>query len=222
MMTVIGLFDELHEAQLAVHRLLLQQPFEREAISVLATDLGRRYAPEDVTQSDRRRRAMVETAKTGAGTGAVVGTLGGGVLGLLVGMGTIVLPGIGLLVAAGPLLATLTGAGVGAAAGAAFGGLVGALISVGVPEHDAHFFAEAVRRGGILVLVQASDELATTAVDILCESGAVDVEGRRADFAADGAVAGESAARAYTVDELEHERQFRSEAAWSGARLFHA
>lgn len=226
MKSVIGLFDEFQDAQIAVER-LLHQGFERAAISVLANDLDVHVAEEDadVEQTDLKRRAMAEGAKTGAGTGAVVGTLSGGMLGLLVGMGTIALPGVGAIVAVGPLLSTLTGAGVGAAAGAALGGLVGALVKVGVPEHDALFFAEAVRRGGVLVLVHASEGHAGAAADILADCGAVDVEKRRADFEVAGFVGASPDARTYTVDEFERERQFQamqaSASRLGASRMFH-
>lgn len=212
MKTVIGLFDEVQDAEIAVHR-LLQRSFDRWDISVLASDIDTHHEPhppgQDVIQSDVRRKAMAESAKTGAGTGAVVGSLSCGVVGLLVGMETLALPGLGALVAVGPMLSTLTAAGVGAAAGAAVGGLVGALVGVGVPEHDAHFFAEAVRRGGILVLVQASDALSSTAADVLADCGAVDVDKRREHFEAEGFEEVNVAGRTFTVDDLERERQFR-------------
>ncbi len=71
------------------------------------------------------------------------------------------IPGIGPIVAAGPLAATLAGAGVGAVAG----GLIGGLTRAGVPEDEANVYAEAVRRGGALVTVRAEDSRAEVAAD---------------------------------------------------------
>src|SRR5262249_58944113 len=70
-----------------------------------------------------------EGAAAGAGTGTVVG----GVLGWLVGIGSLAIPGVGPFIAAGPIMAALAGAGVGAAVG----GLSGALIGLGIPEYEA-------------------------------------------------------------------------------------
>jgi hypothetical protein len=84
-------------------------------------------------------------AVTGAATGSVLG----GVIGWLVGAGALSLPGVGLLVAAGPALAALTGA----AAGAAAGGLAGALAVLGLAETDAHRSAALLREGRILISV---------------------------------------------------------------------
>jgi uncharacterized protein (TIGR02271 family) len=208
MKTVIGLFDELHEAQSAVTT-LLDRGVDRSDVSVVAHQLGNATLDAtltDVDQTDVKRHAMAEGAKTGAGTGAIVGTGVGGVLGFLAGIGTIFIPGIGPIIAAGPLLATLTGAGVGAAAGAALGGLVGALTQVGVPEHDAHFYAEAVRRGGTLVIVTATDDMARTVADVMSDAGAIDVDKRREHFTATGFTAFNPEATPYTADQIAHER----------------
>lgn len=100
---------------------------------------------------------------TGAGTGATVGTVLGGGAGLLAGLGALAIPGVGPVVAAGWLIATLTGAGIGAAAG----GLLGTLTGAGVEEADAKSYAEHVGRGGTLVTVRASDEMASDVESIL-------------------------------------------------------
>lgn len=90
-----------------------------------------------------------EGAVTGAGAGAAVG----GVLGWLVGIGALAVPGIGPLVAAGPIVAALAGAG----AVGATGGLVGGLIGAGFPEIEAKRYAGRIREGGYLVSVHCDD-----------------------------------------------------------------
>ena len=92
-------------------------------------------------------------AGNGAGTGATLGTILGGGAGLLAGIGSLAIPGVGPVVAAGWLIATLTGAGVGAAAL----GLAGSLVGSGVSHDEAHVYAEGVRRGGTLVSVRADE-----------------------------------------------------------------
>ena len=219
MKTVIGLFDDFSSAQSAIAALTARNITQSD-ISVVARDTaGGRSAGVD--QKDDRKHAMQEGAKDGAGAGAVVGTGIGGTIGLLAGLGTIVIPGIGPLVAAGPLVALLTGAGVGAAAGAAVGGLVGALTKVGVPEHDAHFYAEAVRRGGTLVTVRATDEAANDVADILSDHGAVDVDKRREHYAQSGFSKYDASAPAYSEEEVVREREMHRvrESQVSEARL---
>jgi hypothetical protein len=90
-----------------------------------------------------------EGAATGAGAGAAIG----GVLGWLVGIGALAIPGIGPLVAAGPVVAALAGAG----AMGATGGLVGGLVGAGIPEVEAKRYAGRIREGGYLISVHCDD-----------------------------------------------------------------
>jgi hypothetical protein len=113
-----------------------------------------------------------EGIAAGAGAGAALG----GVLGWLIGIGAIAIPGIGLLAAAGPIVAALAGAG---AAGAT-GGLIGGLVGAGVPEIEAKRYAGRVREGGYLVSVHCDDrEWAQRAKETLEASGAHDVVAAR-------------------------------------------
>jgi hypothetical protein len=139
---------------------------------------------------------------SGAGKGAVAGGMIGGTAGLIAGLAGLALPGIGPLVAAGPIAAVLTGAGIGAAAG----GLIGGLGQVGVSEADAEYYAEAVRRGGALVIVRAADDRAPRIADTMRDRGAIDIESRVTAWRESGWTAHDPAARPYTVVELERER----------------
>lgn len=121
-------------------------------------------------------------AGTGAGTGATLGTVVGGGAGLLAGLGALAIPGIGPLVAAGWLVATLAGAGVGASAG----GLIGSLTGAGVSHDDAHVYAEGVRRGGTLVTVRAEESQASRVEELLGLHPNVDVTNRGDLYRAEG------------------------------------
>ena len=94
----------------------------------------------------------------GTATGATAGGVLGGVVGLLAGIGTLAIPGLGILVAAGPLLATLSGMGVGASVG----GLTGGLIGIGIPEYEAKRYEGHLEKGGILVAVHCEDSEAVS------------------------------------------------------------
>jgi hypothetical protein len=120
---------------------------------------------------------------TGASTGAAAGAVGGGLLGLLAGLA---IPGVGPLIAAGPLVAALMGTAVGAGAGAATGGLIAALTGAGVPEEEATYYEEGVRRGGTLVTVTADDALADRAASTLSRFGAINMAERAAAWRQSG------------------------------------
>ncbi len=145
---------------------------------------------------------------SGAGTGATIGTVVGGGAGLLAGIGALAIPGVGPIVAAGWLIATLTGAGIGAAAGGAAGGLVGSLTGAGINEADAHVYAEGVRRGGTLVTVRATDEAQAGRIEGIVTTGNhVNPSVRRADYQAEGWTQHDPSAHGYTTAEVEAERQ---------------
>ena len=118
--------------------------------------------------SHEKHTKAPEGAVTGAATGGVVG----GTLGLLVGIGALAIPGVGPLIAAGPLLAALSGA----AAGATVGGVAGGLIGLGIPEIEAKRYENRVSKGNILISVHAEtgDEV-DHAKKILHDCGAEDI-----------------------------------------------
>jgi hypothetical protein len=96
----------------------------------------------------------------------------GGVLGWLIGVGALAIPGIGPFIAAGPIVAALAGIG---AAGTA-GGLIGALIGVGIPEYEAKRYEGRLRKGHLLLSVHCDDaKWAKKATDLLKQAGGEDV-----------------------------------------------
>ena len=143
---VIGVFHDHEQAEDAVNE-LKEQGFEKE-ISLIARegDLGR----QDLSE------------------GAFAGGAVGGIAGLLAGAGALLIPGIGPILAAGPLAATLTGV--------VTGGIAGSLVDYGIPENRGAYYEEQVRQGGILVSLKTEEEDVETAASILRDYGAEDVE----------------------------------------------
>jgi len=137
--------------------------FSAGDISILAPDRGgvRDLAHENATKAP-------EGATAGAGAGAVLG----GALGWLAGVGALAIPGLGPLIAAGPILATLSGAAVGGAVG----GLTGSLVGMGIPEYEARQYESKLREGNILMCTHVDDsEEAARVRQILSEEKAEDI-----------------------------------------------
>ena len=134
-------------------------------------------APIDATDT---RTGETHTG-TGAGTGATLGTVVGGGLGLLAGIGSLAIPGVGPVIAAGWLVATLTGAGIGAAGG----GLVGSLTGAGVSREEADVYAEGVRGGGSLVTARVDEAQADRVEEVMGRYNPVDWQQRRASYGSD-------------------------------------
>ena len=100
------------------------------------------------------------------------GAVLGGTLGLLAGIGALAIPGIGPLIAAGPILSTLAGIGVGGA----IGGFTGALIGVGIPEYEAKRYEGRLQKGGMLLSVHCdTSEEVDLAKEIMDRSGGEDI-----------------------------------------------
>lgn len=172
MKTVVALFDHITEAQAAVQA-LVNDGFDRSRISLVAGDREGLYSSSlDQTVDEG------DATATGAATGAVLGGIGG----VLVGLGALAIPGIGPVIAAGPLIAGLIGAGVGATVG----GLVGALVDAGLPEEHAGYYAEGVRRGGSLVSVESADADVNRVIAILDRHDPVDINERVSTWRASG------------------------------------
>jgi uncharacterized membrane protein len=190
--TVVAVFHSIGEANRAVQR-LLDAGVTRDDISLVA---NKSTADEHLTEG-------VEDPSQNIGTGAGVGAAIGGTSGLLLALAGLALPGVGPVLAAGPLVAALGGAGLGAAVG----GMVGALVNLGIPEDEAHHYAEGVRRGDVLVTVKTDHVSADRLAEILDNHGSVSLDQRVSNWRERGYERFNPDATPYTSDELKHERQ---------------
>src|SRR5688500_7300625 len=173
--TVIGLFNNMGEAQNVVKD-LVASGIERDDIGFMANE---KQVTPGRTEHQREGGDVASGALAGAGAGAAIG----GIAGLALSLAPLAIPGIGPILAAGPIAAALAGAGLGAVTG----GLIGGLTQLGVPEEEAHYYAEGVRRGGILVTVAAdSDAEADRAVHIMKRHGAADIDERATEWKRQG------------------------------------
>jgi len=189
--TLTGLFDQYDDARRAVQDLEAAGVPHRD-ISIVANN----------ARGVHSGTAAASDAGEDAGTGAGIGAAVGGVGGLLAGLGLLAIPGLGPVVAAGWLASAAVGAVGGAAIGGAAGGLVGALTHAGVPEEDAHVYAEGVRRGGTLVTAKVADELAPSARPILSDDRSVDLSSRRTAYNAEGWDRFDPKAPDYSADQV--------------------
>lgn len=193
--TITALYDTYDGAVSAVDA-LEASGIPHSDISIVSNNVDNRY--------DKDRPSHTAS---GAGTGAGIGAAVGGVGGLLTGLGLMAIPGVGPVVAAGWLVATAVGAAGGAVVGGAAGGLVGSLTRAGIPERDANFYAEGVRRGGTLVTARIDDARAPMVREILQRHNWVDPDLRIAAYRESGWTAFDENAPAYTADEIAAERR---------------
>lgn len=153
---VVGVFHDQQQAEQAVNE-LKRKGFEQEISLVVKEDEGEQEQEEVISMEE-------QDLSEGTATGGILG----GVAGLVAGAGALLIPGVGPIVAAGPLAATLTGV--------VTGGIAGGLIDFGIPEERGEYYEEQVRQGGILVTLRSSDEKAEEAAYTMRDYEAEDVE----------------------------------------------
>jgi hypothetical protein len=159
---VFGIYHTGNQAERAVDD-LLAAGFSNDDISVLLPD---HLGSNDFAHVNNTK------APEGATAGVTTGGAIGGTLGLLAGIGVLAIPGVGPLIAAGPIMGALAGLGVGGAVG----GLIGALVGMGIPEYEAKRYEGRIKEGGVLLSVHCdtSDEI-TRAKDLLKQTGGQDI-----------------------------------------------
>jgi hypothetical protein len=138
--TAAAVFEDRSHAEYAVQQ-LLAAGFAPEQVGLMVLDPGPVVEPPPIH------------TRTKAGEGAAAGAVRGGVFGGLLGaaLATVILPGVGPVLAGGLLVAALEGV----AAGAAGGGILGALLGLSIPEDEARHFERHFHSGRTVVTVRA-------------------------------------------------------------------
>ena len=157
--TVVGIYSTAESTEAACVD-LINSGFTSSDISILLPD-------------NERTRAFAMQKNTKASEAATAGAAAGGIVGGLAVLpailGELAIPGIGPMIAGGPMLATL----MGVAVGGTLGGLVGALLGMGIPEFEARLYEGAVKDGDVLLSVNCID--VDRARDSLKRTGARDI-----------------------------------------------
>lgn len=154
--TTIGVFSSGDEAEQAVDT-LHDEGFTDDEISIIARD-------DRGGDGGEGGEAGMDSLADGAAWGGGLGALGG----LMAGVGALAIPGVGPILAAGPLAATLSGA--------VAGGIGGGLLDLGIPEQRGRQYEEDVKQGRILCIVESDDERSEDAARIMRDAGADEVE----------------------------------------------
>lgn len=153
--TVVGVFDTNGEA-LEAARALQRAGIDDTHISLVAQETDR--AP-DIGAEDTMAG---EGAIQGAGVGAVVG-------GTLAGLVALAVPGVGPLLAAGPLSGAITAALGGALTGAGVGVLAGSFTGLGISKEHAEQYEQAVREGRAILAVKVPGDADVAPIQILLD-----------------------------------------------------
>ncbi len=154
--TVVGIFTDRSAAETAALA-LKNKGLRMDDISIVARD-------QEGANEDQNGQLTNDNISDGVTAGVVLG----GLAGLLIGVGSFAIPGLGVLVAAGPLAGLLSGA--------VTGGIVGGLVDLGVPEEEGRRYEEEIRSGRILLSMRASEGKVNDIAQVLRNEGAVEVK----------------------------------------------
>ena len=165
--TVIGVFEDRDKAERAVAQ-MRKTGFDKNEISIVAKGVnskgGGGAGPENSTNDEDIETLGMGGVADGSTTGGVLG----GLAGMAAGAGALAIPGLGPLVAAGPIAGLLSGA--------ATGGIAGGLIDWGIPENRGQHYEGEIKKGKILAIVRTQDKKIDDAANIMRSFGARDVE----------------------------------------------
>ncbi len=165
---VTAVFSDRNSAENAA-RQIKEEGLRTEDISVVAkhgddgakVNDGKNNGIRDGGDKDNGIR---DNISDGVLTGGVIGSLAG----LLIGAGTLMVPGLGIVAAAGPVTGFLTGG--------ATGGVVGGLVDLGIPEEKSKKYESDIKSGKILFAMNAEEENLDRVSNILRQNGAERVE----------------------------------------------
>lgn len=161
--TVVALFESYNSAEQAA-RNIKDEGLRTEDISIVAKQ-------DDEGATGRTTATMtagVNTVNDNISDGVVTGGILGGLAGLLIGAGSMVIPGLGIIAAAGPITGLLSGA--------VTGGIVGGLIDLGIPENRGRQYENDIRAGKVLFSMRTDEDKVERVTGILKNSGAISVE----------------------------------------------
>jgi len=204
--TISHLYDDYPSARAAANELIAAGLSDRD-ISIVASNADGWYEHEadgvkHVDIKHDKDRDGVDDRTEGARTGAGIGGVAAGAAGLAAGLGLLAIPGIGPVVAAGWAASTLAGV----VAGGITGGAIGALVESGVKKDDADVYAEAIRRGGALIVARVSDDDVARCQAILDRSG-VNIANRGSAYRTSGWGGFDPSAAPYTPDQVRKDRE---------------
>lgn len=126
---------------------------DAEKASLEISELGYNIEKMSIIRKGEENKLKEDSASDGAVEGGIIG----GTLGLLLSIGMIAVPGLGMFAAAGPLAGILSGA--------LAGGLIGALVDLGIPEEDSRNYEEDIKGGNILWSMPVSERQPTKKIE---------------------------------------------------------
>ena len=176
--TIVGMFDNRQHAETAAAK-VKEQGLRTDDISIVSkqgdegdpTNTAAGAAPTGAGTGDATAVGMKNDntqVNDNISDGVVSGSVLGGLAGLVIGAGSLIVPGLGIIAAAGPI--------AGLISGAVTGGIVGGLVDLGIPENRSKQYESDIKHGKILFSMKTDEDKVDKISSILKSSGATSVE----------------------------------------------
>ncbi|HEX3030115.1 MAG TPA: hypothetical protein VHT34_12625 [Clostridia bacterium] len=165
--TIVAIFNNYNSAENAA-RQVKDQGLRTDDISIVAKQGDANDTGTTATMGTGTTATMGGAKNDNISDGVVTGGILGGLAGLLIGAGSMIIPGLGIIAAAGPITGLLSGA--------VTGGIVGGLIDLGIPENRSRQYETDIRAGKILFSMKTDEDKVDQIGSILRNNGAVSVD----------------------------------------------
>jgi uncharacterized membrane protein len=176
--TIVGMFDNRQHAEIAASK-VKEQGLRTDDISIVSkqgdegdpTNTATGIAPAGTGTAGVTAMGMKNDntpINDNISDGVVSGSVLGGIAGLVIGAGSLIVPGLGIIAAAGPI--------AGLISGAVTGGIVGGLVDLGIPENRSRQYESDIKHGKILFSMKTDEDKVDKISSILKSSGATSIE----------------------------------------------
>jgi uncharacterized membrane protein len=162
--SVIAMFDQHTQAEKAIQD-LNRVGFDMKELSIIGNGY---HTQEDVVGYYTTGDRMKYWGKNGAFWGSIWG--------LLFGSAFFMIPGIGPLVAAGPIVGWIVAALEGAAVVGGFSAIGAGLYSIGIPKESILRYETSLKAGTFMLVVHGTEDEVTRAKEILGTAGASETQ----------------------------------------------
>ena len=174
--TIAAIFDNYRNAENAA-REVKERGLRTDDISIVTKENEEAYSSDNnaATMSTMNNLGKTGTANRNnkgindnISDGVVTGGILGGLAGLLIGAGSMVIPGLGIIAAAGPITGLLSGA--------VTGGIVGGLVDLGIPENKGKQYESDIKAGKVLFSMKIDDDKIDEISSVLRNNGAISID----------------------------------------------
>ena len=175
---IVGMFNSRQNAEIAAAK-VKEQGLRTDDISIVSKQGDEGDPAKTATGAVPSATGTADAAAAGMRTGdtqindnisdgVVSGSVLGGIAGLVIGAGSLIVPGLGIIAAAGPI--------AGLISGAVTGGIVGGLVDLGIPENKSRQYESDIKHGKILFSMRTDEDKVDKISSILKSSGAANIE----------------------------------------------